>query len=160
VLTTAPCATQHRLICVTELIANNYLINTVVQALTQDRRRLAKIGEEFANLHKLEPPSKRSEEERQIFMNNRRAVIYDANQPFEYYLHGIEETETSTNVLVFSDQAVENTHIRHWYQSKKSPLCDEEMRSSIDTTPLDMYAESAAGVSKVCSGVHPLIEFL
>ncbi|KAG1820655.1 hypothetical protein EV424DRAFT_1347156 [Suillus variegatus] len=117
-----------------------------VRALTKDRRELAKTGEEFAPLYKLEPPSKRSEEECQIYMNNRRVAIYDANQPFKYYLHGIEETETSTNVLVFSGQAVESTHIKHWYESKKSPLYDEEMRSSINTTPLDMLAESAVGI--------------
>lgn len=108
------------------------------------------------HLHKLEPPTKLPEKEREIFMNKRRDIIYDPNKPFEYYLHDVVETDVSSVVVVFAGHSAVQTHLAHWYASRKSPLCDEDMRNSITTTPVDMFSTTGAAVSKVYSDVHLL----
>jgi hypothetical protein len=142
------------------LLPSKYLKDCIIDALIKNRRALAKKAEKFVHLYNLEPPPQMSGEDRKSYMNQRRAELYDPTQPFGYYLHGKQETPTSTDVLVFAHPAVQGVHMAHWYESKKSPLCDREMRSLMSTTTIHMLSGSATAVSEVYFGFHSLTPFV
>lgn len=149
------CTSQHELIHVdTVLTPSKYLKDFISNALPKDRRRHAKKAESFVHLYNLEPPSKMSDKDRKFYMHQRRTVIYNPRLPFNYYLNGQEVNPTSIDVLVFGHPAVKGVHLSHWYQSKKSPLCNIDLRSLISTTSLHMLSGSAAAVSEIYLGVH------
>ncbi|KAG2135986.1 hypothetical protein DEU56DRAFT_913076 [Suillus clintonianus] len=125
------------------LLPSKYLKDFTIGALTKDRRRLTKQTDKLVHLYKLEPPSKMSDKDRKSYMQQRRDEIYNSKVLPKYFLHGIQETPTSIDILLFGNPAVSGAHISHWYNDKRSPLCDEGMRALLSTTTLQMLSATS-----------------
>ncbi|KAG2349499.1 hypothetical protein BDR05DRAFT_943457 [Suillus weaverae] len=122
------------------LLASKYLKDFVTDALMKDHRQHMKRAEKFVYLYNLESPSKMSDVDCKSHMHKQRT-----------------ETPTSTDVIVFAHPAVKGVNMLYWYESKKSLLCDEEMRSLISITPLPMLLGSAAATKCVIDCKQDLI---
>lgn len=120
----------------------------VLHSLSNNRRHLAKVADGFVDEYDFRPTDDGlSDNECQAFMEARRNILFNANKPRSYLLHGKEITAVTLDVLVFCHPLLEIIHIKHWYCSKTSPLCDPDMLSQLSTTPLEMLSTTATGVS-------------
>ncbi|KAG1894089.1 uncharacterized protein F5891DRAFT_1195650 [Suillus fuscotomentosus] len=131
-----------------ELEMSDSVADSVNKALLLNRRRLSKTSENLIDSYNIQPPTDTnlSDQDRQVFKNHHQTELFDSASPFTYYLHGHELTDVSVFVVLFANPVVESSHITHWYADKDTPLRDEDMRLKINTTPTQMFSESAASV--------------
>ncbi|KIK49038.1 hypothetical protein CY34DRAFT_7719 [Suillus luteus UH-Slu-Lm8-n1] len=121
------------------------VVDIIYKALLLNRRRLSRTSENLVDYFDVQPPSESglSNLEHQAFKDRRQNSLFDSTSPLSYYLHGQEITDMSIFVLLFANPVVEEIHIAHWYVGKDSPLRDEDMRREIESTPTQMFSESA-----------------
>lgn len=133
-----------------ELEMSDRVADSVNKALLLNRRRLSKTSENLIGSYNIQPPTDAdlSDQDRQAFKNRRQTELFDSASPFTYYLHSHELTDMSVFVVLFANPVVESSHITHSYADKDTPLRDEDMRLEINTTPTQMFSESAASVSR------------
>ncbi|KAG2133210.1 uncharacterized protein EDB93DRAFT_1107671 [Suillus bovinus] len=131
-----------------ELEMSDRVADSINKALLLNRRRLSKTSENLIGPYNIQPPTDTDllDQDRQAFKNHRQTELFDSVSHFTYYFHGHELTDMSVFVVLFANPVVESSHITHWYADKDTPLRDEDIRLEINTTPTQMFSESAASV--------------